>query len=365
MTAQGPLDWTQTTVLVTGGTGSFGQQFARTVLRDCRPRKLIIFSRDELKQHEMRVNGFNQPNLRFFLGDVRDVDRLRRAMQGVDLVVHAAALKQVPAAEYNPIEAVMTNIMGGRNVVDAALDCGVKRVLALSTDKAVNPANLYGATKLVAEKLFVQANAYSGAGPTRFSCVRYGNVVGSRGSVIPLFLAQRKTGKVTVTDPQMTRFWLTLEQGVRFVIRAIENMVGGEVFVPRIPSMKMMTLVEAIAPRCAVETIGIRPGEKLHEVLLSEDEARHAVELDDMYVITPAHPWWEGTNYARGKALPAPFRYASDTNDRWLSPAELQQLAGIGPTEAEVEQNLCESLNRLKSALATAAVETPVPVRKI
>src|SRR5215471_8094986 len=262
MTAQGPINWPQTTILVTGGTGSFGQQFARVMLRDYHPQKLIVFSRDELKQHEMRVNGLDHPSLRFFLGDVRDVDRLRRAMQGVDIVVHAAALKQVPAAEYNPIEAVMTNIIGARNVVDAALDCGVKKVLALSTDKAVNPSNLYGATKLVAEKLFVQANAYSGAGPTRFSCVRYGNVVGSRGSVIPLFMAQRKTGRITVTDPGMTRFWLTLEQGVRFVTRAIEQMMGGEVFVPKLPSMSLTDLIKALAPNCEIKPIGIRPGEK-------------------------------------------------------------------------------------------------------
>src|SRR5262245_17673148 len=293
MNVQGPINWPQTTVLVTGGTGSFGQQFARVMLRDYHPQKLIVFSRDELKQHEMRVNGFDHPSLRFFLGDVRDVDRLRRAMQGVDIVVHAAALKQVPAAEYNPIEAVMTNIIGGRNVVDAALDCGVRKVLALSTDKAVNPANLYGATKLVAEKLFVQANAYSGTGPTRFSCVRYGNVLGSRGSVIPLFLQQRKTGTVTITDPRMTRFWLTLDQGVRFVVRTIERMVGGEVFVPKIPSMSIGTVVEAVAPGCQVREIGIRGGEKLHECLISEDEARNARELDDMFVIAPAHPWWQ------------------------------------------------------------------------
>jgi UDP-N-acetylglucosamine 4,6-dehydratase len=364
MTARSPLQWTETTVLVTGGTGSFGQKFARIVLRDYRPQKLIIFSRDELKQHEMRVNGFAQPNIRFFLGDVRDVDRLRRAMQGVDVVVHAAALKQVPAAEYNPIEAVMTNIFGARNVIDAALDCGVKKVLALSTDKAVNPANLYGATKLVAEKLFVQANAYSGSGPTRFSCVRYGNVLGSRGSVIPLFLAQRKTGKVTVTDPRMTRFWLTLEQGVRFVIQAIERMVGGEVFVPRIPSMSMRTLAETIAPGCEIQEIGIRTGEKLHEVLLSEDEARNAFELEDMFVITPAHPWWEGTTYGLGRPLPNPFRYASDTNDRWLEPAELLELAGIGQPEEVVEQSRTESLRRLQSALSATRGE-PVQIRKL
>jgi UDP-N-acetylglucosamine 4,6-dehydratase len=365
MTAQNPLVWAQTTVLVTGGTGSFGQQFARRLLRDYHPQKIIIFSRDELKQHEMRINGFDCPNVRFFLGDVRDVDRLRRAMRGVDVVVHAAALKQVPAAEYNPIEAVMTNIFGGKNVIDAALDCGVRKVLALSTDKAVNAANLYGATKLVAEKLFVQANAYSGNGPTRFSCVRYGNVMGSRGSVIPLFLSQRETGRVTVTDPAMTRFWLTLEQGVTFVIRAIEMMVGGEVFVPRIPSMRMSTLVEAVAPGCEVETIGIRPGEKLHEVLISENEARYAVELDDMFVIKPAHPWWAGTKYAEGRDLPNPFCYASDTNDCWLSVDDLRELAGIELPEEMLEEKRTASLRRLGKALH-GAVASPavIPIRK-
>ena len=365
MTAKS-LSWKEATVLVTGGTGSFGQKFARILLRDYHPQKLIVFSRDELKQHEMRVNGYAQPNLRFFLGDVRDVDRLRRAMQGVDIVVHAAALKQVPAAEYNPIEAVMTNIFGARNVIDAALDCGVKKVLALSTDKAANPANLYGATKLVAEKLFVQANAYSGNGPTRFSCVRYGNVLGSRGSVIPLFLAQRKTGKVTVTDPAMTRFWLTLEQGVDFVIRALDRMAGGEVFIPKIPSMTMQAVVDAVAPGCEVETIGIRPGEKLHEVLISEDEARHGVELDDMFVLTPPHPWWEGTTYAQGRSLPAGFRYTSDTNSHWLTADELLELAGIEPPEAVVEQSRTESLRRLQGALNAAKTVAPdgVPVRQ-
>src|SRR5665213_1967716 len=226
------MKWSDLTVLVTGGTGSFGKKFAETMLKEYRPKKLIIFSRDELKQHEMRLAGFDHESLRYFIGDVRDRDRLRRAMNGVDIVVHAAALKQVPACEYNPIEAIATNIDGAKNVIEAALDCGVQKVLALSTDKAVNPVNLYGATKLVAEKLFVQANSYRGNGPTRFSCVRYGNVVGSRGSVIPLFLTQRTSGRVTVTDARMTRFWITLDQGVRFVIRCIEQMHGGEVFVP-------------------------------------------------------------------------------------------------------------------------------------
>lgn len=320
------MDWNNQIILVTGGTGSFGKKFTQIVLSECQPKKLIIFSRDELKQHEMRVGGFDDPRLRYFIGDVRDADRLRRALTGVDIVVHAAALKQVPACEYNPIEAVLTNVMGARNVIDAALDSGVKKVLALSTDKAVNPVNLYGATKLVAEKLFVQANAYSGTGPTRFSCVRYGNVVGSRGSVIPLFVQQRQTGRITVTDPRMTRFWITLDQGVRFVINCIERMHGGEVFVPKIPSMKMMDLVQAIAPEATVEDIGIRPGEKLHEALISEDEARQTIELEDMYVVQPSHPWWFGGNWQEGKALPADFRYTSDSNRAWLDVAGLQAL---------------------------------------
>jgi UDP-N-acetylglucosamine 4,6-dehydratase len=315
-----------TSVLITGGTGSFGRKFTEVLLRDHDPRRLIVFSRDELKQHEMRVGGFDDPRLRYFIGDVRDADRLRRAMTGVDVVVHAAALKQVPACEYNPIEAVLTNVMGARNVIDAALDTGVKKVLALSTDKAVNPVNLYGATKLVAEKLFVQANAYSGTGPTRFSCVRYGNVVGSRGSVIPLFAKQRQDGNVTVTDPRMTRFWITLDQGVRFVIRCVEEMHGGEVFVPKIPSMNIMDLVKALVPECNVDVIGIRPGEKLHEVLISDDEARHTIELDEMYVVQPVHPWWFADNWAEGRPLSDGFRFSSDNNSRWLTADELQDL---------------------------------------
>ena len=322
------MDWKNQTILITGGTGSFGKKFTEIMLRDYHPKRLVIFSRDELKQHEMRVNGFDDPSLRYFIGDVRDVDRLRRAFHGVDIVVHAAALKQVPACEYNPIEAVLTNVMGARNVIDAALDIGVQRVLALSSDKAVNPVNLYGATKLVAEKLFVQANAYSGTGPTRFSSVRYGNVVGSRGSVIPIFQEQRKNGRVTITDSRMTRFWITLEQGVQFVIRAIEQMYGGEVFVPKIPSMSLSDLVTALAPGCEVESIGIRPGEKLHEVLVSEDEARHSIELDNMFVIQPTHPWWSVDNWVAGRSLPDEFRYTSNTNAQWLSIEDLHQLLG-------------------------------------
>ncbi len=316
-------------VLVTGGTGSFGKKFTEVVLRDYHPKKLIIFSRDELKQHEMRVAGFDHPALRYFIGDVRDVDRLRRALNGVDIVIHAAALKQVPACEYNPIEAVLTNIVGARNVIDAALDRGVKQVIALSTDKAVNPINLYGATKLVAEKLFVQANSYSGSGPTRFSCVRYGNVVGSRGSVIPLFLRQKKSGKITVTDARMTRFWITLEQGVAFVLNSLAQMEGGEIFVPKIPSMRLMDLAKAIAPDCEMEIVGIRPGEKLHEVLLSEDGARNALEYADYFVILPAYHGWDQNAYQRrngGKACPEGFRYGSDTNSQWLTADQLREM---------------------------------------
>jgi UDP-N-acetylglucosamine 4,6-dehydratase len=322
------MDWTNLTVLVTGGTGSFGKKFTEIMVKENKPRKLIIFSRDELKQHEMRVGGFDDARIRYFIGDVRDAERLRRAMTGVDVVVHAAALKQVPACEYNPIEAVLTNVMGGRNVIEAALDMEIKKVLAISSDKAVSPVNLYGATKLVAEKLFVQANSYSGTGPTRFSCVRYGNVVGSRGSVIPLFLGQRNNGKVTITDHRMTRFWLTLDQGARFVIKCIEQMHGGEVFVPKIASMNIMDLVKAVAANCTVEKIGIRPGEKLHEVLISEDEARHAVELDNMYVIKPAHPWWQVANWVDGRPLADGFRYTSDSNKVWLTIPELKQMVG-------------------------------------
>ena len=322
------MNWQNSSILITGGTGSFGKKFVDIVLQKLQPQRLIIFSRDELKQHEMRIDGFDHPSLRYFIGDVRDKDRLRRAMNGVDIVVHAAALKQVPACEYNPIEAVMTNVMGARNVIDAALDNGVKRVVALSTDKAVNPINLYGATKLVAEKLFVQANAYRGRGPTRFSCVRYGNVIGSRGSVIPLFLRQRQTGKITITDPRMTRFWITLEQGVSLVIKAIENMQGGEVFVPKIPSMRIMDLAKAIAPDCEIVSIGIRPGEKLHEILISQDESRHALELDDMFIIQPAHPWWRLSNWHDASPLPDGFEFASNKNDQWLTIEALQEMIG-------------------------------------
>jgi UDP-N-acetylglucosamine 4,6-dehydratase (inverting) len=266
--------------------------------------------------------------VRYFIGDVRDRERLRRAMHGVDVVVHAAALKQVPACEYNPIEAVKTNVNGAANVIDAAIDCGVGRVLALSTDKAVNPVNLYGATKLCAEKLFIQGNAYAGIGGTRFSCTRYGNVIGSRGSVVPLFRQQRGQGKITLTDQRMTRFWLTLEQGARFVLDCLERMEGGEVFVPRIPSMRIVDLAEAVAPGCQIEVVGIRPGEKLHETMVSCDEARHAVGTRDRYVIKPEYAWREAGAAMQGDPLPAGFEYTSDKNDRWLTIAQLRNMVG-------------------------------------
>lgn len=336
------MNWDNKVVMVTGGTGSFGKKFIEIMLKDYHPAKLIVFSRDELKQHEMRSSGFDHESLRYFIGDVRDLPRLRRAMNGVDIVVHAAALKQVPACEYNPMEAIKTNILGSSNVVDAALDAGVQKVIALSTDKAVNPVNLYGATKLAAEKLFVQSNAYAGVTDTRFSCVRYGNVVGSRGSVIPFFIKQRQNGgKLTITDERMTRFWLTLEQGVRFVIRCTEQMHGGEVFVPKIPSTRIIDLARVIAPQAEVEVIGIRPGEKLHEVLIHEDEARSTLEMEDMFVVQPTaalgfvvrlRQAWQDL----GQPLPDGFRYGSDSNPDWLTVDQIRAI--VGPIEIETLQ---------------------------
>ena len=325
------MDWKNQVVLVTGGTGSFGKKFTKILLEEKSPKKVIIFSRDELKQYEMQVTGFNQPNLRYFIGDIRDRERLTRAMHGVDIVVHAAALKQVPACEYNPMEAIKTNIMGTSNVLEAALDAGVKKVMTISTDKAVNPANLYGATKLAAEKVTIQSNAYAAGTATRYSCVRYGNVVGSRGSVVPVFLKQRQNGKVTITDDRMTRFWLSLEQGVRFVMKCLDEMRGGEVFVPRIPSMKVVDLAKAIAPSAEIAVVGIRPGEKLHEVLISEDEARSTVERDGMFIVKPPETLWERALHYDGQPLPEGFRYSSDNNRDWLDVAGIRRL--IDPFE--------------------------------
>jgi UDP-N-acetylglucosamine 4,6-dehydratase len=338
MTIHAAMNWSEKTVLITGGTGSFGKQLAEIILREYSPKKLVIFSRDELKQFEMQASGLNGPNVRYFIGDVRDKERLYRAFPGVDIVVHAAALKQVPTAEYNPFEAVKTNVMGAACVIDAAIDCGVEKVIAMSTDKAANPINLYGATKLCSDKLFIAGNAYAGGRPTRFSVVRYGNVMGSRGSIIPYFLAQRKTGVLSITDPRMTRFWITLEQGVRFVIGCLECMHGGETFVPKIPSMKVLDLAEVIAPECKIEIIGIRSGEKLHESMIPVDVARDAVELDNFFVIKPNFLWWDGGNWKQGRPCPDGFQYTSDTNDRWLTKEEARILIyRLEPHKEEVE----------------------------
>jgi len=335
------MDWKDKVILITGGTGSFGKKFTQTLLEERQLKKIIIFSRDELKQHEMKMHGFNHPSLRYFIGDVRDRERLLRAMHGVEIVVHAAALKQVPACEYNPMEAIKTNIMGTANVLEAALDAGVKKVMTISTDKAVSPANLYGATKLAAEKLTVQSNTYAAGTATRYSCVRYGNVVGSRGSVVPLFLKQRDSGTVTITDDRMTRFWLSLEQGVRFVIYCIEQMEGGEVFVPKIPSTKVIDLARAIVPDAKIDIIGIRPGEKLHEDLISDDEARHTIELEKMYVIQPAEATWFGYSWKEmGKPLPDDYHYSSDNNTEWLDINGIKEF--VAPFEELYKQGKLE-----------------------
>ena len=317
------------TILITGGTGSFGKQCAKTILEKYQPQKLIIFSRDELKQFEMQ-QFFPDPEgrVRYFIGDVRDKERLLRAFAGVDVVIHAAAMKQVPAAEYNPFEAIKTNVLGAQNILNAALDCGVSRVVALSTDKAASPVNLYGATKLCSDKLFVAANSYVQKGQdTRFSVVRYGNVVGSRGSVIPFFMEKRKQGVLPVTDPRMTRFWITLQQGVQFVLDCIENMVGGELFVPKLPSMNIMDLARTIGPECEIETVGIRPGEKLHEVMITKDDARNTIEYDTHYVIKPEFVFFNNRfKEDGGKPVSEDFEYNSRDNKQWLSPEELKEL---------------------------------------
>ena len=313
-------------ILVTGGTGSFGRRFVDIALGEYAPKKVIVFSRDELKQFEMAQHS-KDDRIRFFIGDVRDPERLARALQGVDIVIHAAALKQIPAAEYNPFEAIKTNVLGAQNVITAALDRGVDRVVALSTDKAASPINLYGATKLCSDKLFVAGNAYSGGKGTRFSVVRYGNVVGSRGSVVPLFKQKRLEGRIPVTDPRMTRFWITLEQGVRFVIACLDRMNGGELFVPKIPSMRIADLAEAVAPGCPIDVIGVRPGEKLHELMIGEDDARRGIDAGDYYALLPEFPWWSGDGVV-GTPLPEGFVYRSDTNSQWLSVADLRQMIG-------------------------------------
>lgn len=317
------------TVLITGGTGSFGKKFTEIVLEEHQVQKLIIYSRDEFKQYEMHQQFIkHEDKIRFFIGDIRDEKRLYRAFHGVDYVVHAAALKQVPAMEYNPLEAVKTNIIGAANIINVAIDQKVNKLIALSTDKAVNPINLYGATKLCADKLFVAGNSYSGDIKTRFSVVRYGNVVGSRGSVVPFFKEKKKTGVIPITDQRMTRFWISLDQGVRFVIKCLEMMHGGEIFVPKMSSMNIMDLAKAIAPECRYDYVGIRPGEKLHEVLIPEDDARHTIEFDELFVIQPEFYWWEENNWSGGKKLPENFEYKSDTNDRWLDVKGLKVITG-------------------------------------
>lgn len=317
------------TILITGGTGSFGKKCTEIILKRYKPKKLIIFSRDEMKQFEM-AQVFSDKKydcIRYFIGDVRDKERLHRAFHGVDYVIHAAALKQVPAAEYNPFEAVKTNIIGAQNIINVAIDQGVTKVIALSTDKAANPINLYGATKLCSDKLFIAGNSYVGRDDTTFSVVRYGNVVGSRGSVIPFFLKQKEKGILPITDPRMTRFWITLEHGVNFVLDCLGRMVGGELFVPKLPSMKIMDLAKAVAPECKTEIIGIRPGEKLHEVMVPTDDARNTVEFKEYYIIKPDFKFFEPRfNHNNGNPVPEDFEYNSGTNKWWLTKEELNEM---------------------------------------
>ena len=313
-------------VLITGGTGSFGKAFLAQVLETRDPARVIVYSRDELKQYEMRSTFGDDPRIRFFIGDIRDQDRLRMALHGVDYVVHAAALKQVDTAEYNPMEYVKTNVLGSENVISASLDAGVKKVVALSTDKASSPINLYGATKLTADNLFISANHYGWSYGTTFSVVRYGNVMGSRGSVIPYFRSLADRGEpLTITDQRMTRFWITLPQAVDFVIQSFEKMVGGELYVPRIPSTRIMDLAEAIAPGAPIVETGIRPGEKLHEEMISREDARRTIRQDDRYIVLPTLAQW-AFEEPEGEPVPDGFAYASDTNDLWLSVEEIRVL---------------------------------------
>jgi UDP-N-acetylglucosamine 4,6-dehydratase len=317
------------TILITGGTGSFGKKCTEIILTRYKPKKVIIFSRDELKQFEMaqQFPDSKFPTIRYFIGDVRDKERLYRAFHGVDIVIHAAALKQVPAAEYNPFEAVKTNIVGAENIINVAIDQGVKKVIALSTDKACNPINLYGATKLCSDKLFIAGNSYVGADQTIFGVVRYGNVVGSRGSVIPFFLKERAKGVLPITDPRMTRFWITLEQGVQFVLDCLDKMVGGELFVPKLPSMNIMDLARVIAPECETKVVGIRPGEKIHEVMISKDDARRTIEFDSFYMVQPDFRFWtRRANFAPTKAVPEDFEYNSGSNPRFLTVDQMKDM---------------------------------------
>ena len=322
-----PSFLTGKSILVTGGTGSFGKAFIKHALEHHAPSRVVVYSRDELKQYEFRSECGNPDPMRWFIGDVRDAGRLERAMQGIDVVVHAAALKQVDTAEYNPFECIATNVLGAENVINAAIDAGVEKLIALSTDKASSPINLYGASKLCSDKLFVAGNHYSGSQGTKFSVVRYGNVMGSRGSVIPLFKRLATSGEIPITDPRMTRFWITLPQAVDFVVSSFEQMRGGEIFVPKIPSTKILDIAEAIAPGVPTRTIGIRPGEKLHEEMVSEDDARRTFETTDRFVITPVIQEWGQTSWSEcGTPCPEGFSYRSNTNDRWLSVDEIRRL---------------------------------------
>ena len=316
-------------ILITGGTGSFGQKFVQTILSRYHPKRLVIFSRDELKQHEMQqiFSPDDYPCLRYFIGDVRDADRLKRAFSKIDIVIHAAALKQVPACEYNPYEAVKTNILGAQNIVEAAIDRNVSRVIALSTDKAANPVNLYGATKLCSDKLFINGNSYAGPDATRFAVVRYGNVLGSRGSVVPRFLQARETGTVRVTHPDMTRFWITLDAAIDFVINSLEVMQGGEIFIPKLPSMRIKDMAEALCPECEMNITGIRPGEKMHEIMVPMNEARNTFEYGKYFIIQPAYRFFERSKtHCSGTPVADNFEYSSDTNMQWLSKEDLLRL---------------------------------------
>lgn len=316
-------------ILITGGTGSFGRKCADIILKRYKPRRLIIFSRDELKQFEMAQEfpDSKYDCIRYFIGDVRDKERLNRAFRNVDYVIHTAALKQVPAAEYNPFEAIKTNILGAQNVINVAIDHGVKKVIALSTDKAANPVNLYGATKLCSDKLFIAGNSYVGHDHSIFSVVRYGNVAGSRGSVIPFFMKCKDNGILPITDPRMTRFWITIEQGVNFVLSRLEKMIGGELFVPKLPSMNIMDMAKAMAPECKTKIVGIRPGEKLHELLITKDDARRTLEFENYYMIQPEfHFWTRRYKGGTGKPVPEDFEYNSGTNPWQLTIEEMQKI---------------------------------------
>lgn len=321
-------------ILITGGTGSFGKKYTQILLKNYKPNKIIIYSRDELKQYEM-ASEFSHSSMRYFIGDVRDESRLNTAMNGVDFVIHAAAMKHVPIAEYNPMECIKTNIHGAQNVINASLKNRVEKVIALSTDKACNPVNLYGATKLASDKLFIAANNIAGQSPTRFSVVRYGNVVGSRGSVVPLFkkLIENGAKELPITDERMTRFWITLEDGVKFVLKNFERMHGGELFIPKIPSMKITDLAATLAPNLLIKLIGIRPGEKLHEIMISADDALHSLEFDDHYVITPSIRFYDKeADFAinklgqKGSSIKSGFEYRSDNNTQWLNQQSLKEM---------------------------------------